>query len=99
MARKQRVLAIVLMCLVVFAVLSSVYCIAADSEHDCTGKGCSVCVQLVAAQRTLKGVLSATVMVTATAFVLICTAVLFMPPFAEVKAAGTLVSLKVKLSS
>lgn len=96
MKRTKRAAA-VLACVLFFAMLLSVLFIAYESQHDCTGANCSVCMKIDACENALKnisGAVAAAVTLAAVCFVFVRTlagaAVLCVSP--------TPVSLKVKLS-
>ena len=93
---RERVLAGILVCLLAFAILSSVFCISVNACHNCIGEGCAVCAQVATAEHTLKEFLPAAVTASSVAIVLFCAAVI-LAPFFENTRENTLVTLKVKL--
>ena len=96
MKRTKRAAA-VFACVLFFAMLLSLLFIAHETQHDCTGAGCSVCVKLAACENSLKNIssaLAAAAVLAAVCFVFVRT-LSGAPVFC---AAQTPVSLKVKLS-
>lgn len=52
--RKKRIFAVLLIMAVCFAMLFSVCFVAVSYHHDCSGDGCSVCMQISACENILK---------------------------------------------
>lgn len=96
MAKSKRTLAGIFVCIIAFAIISSVFYISINSSHHCVGEGCAICAQVATAEDTLKKLLSAGTAVGMAAAVLFCVAVI---PILLHKntSKGTLVTLKVKL--
>ena len=96
MKRTKRA-AVVLACMLFFAMLLSVLFIAHESQHDCTGANCSVCMKIDACENALKnisGAVAAAVTLAAVCFVFVRTLV----PTHSFYTVSSPVTLKVKLS-
>jgi len=52
--RKRKILLLALAACIVFSVVSAETLIASEHDHDCTGEGCPVCLQIEAAGCFLK---------------------------------------------
>lgn len=96
MKRTKRAAA-VLACVLFFAMLLSVLFIAHESQHDCTGANCSVCMKIDACENALKnitGAVTAAAALAAVCFVFVRTLV----PTHSFYTVSSPVTLKVKLS-
>ena len=94
----KRALAGILVCILAFTVLSSVFCISVNACHDCIGEGCTICAQVATAESTLKKFLSAGFTMVS-AVVILLYAVVTLVLVVDGTKEGTLVTLKVKLSN
>ena len=95
--KKAKRAAVVTAVVLLFAMLFSVLFIAHETEHECTGADCQVCVRLASCENSLKnisGAVTAAAALAAVCFVFI--RVLLCEPV--LCAASSPVSLKVKLS-
>ncbi len=95
--KKTKRAAVILACVLFFAMLFSVLFIAHESQHDCSGNNCSVCMKIEACEsalRNISGAVSAAAVLAAVSFVFV-KAVLSV---SAVCVQPTPVSLKVKLS-
>ena len=99
MARKNRAIAILLVCILAFVALSSVTCIAINAKHDCVSENCRKCAQLIAAGRALERTGALGVSLCQAAAVLVFFTAVLTAAAALMAAGCTLVSLKVKLSN
>ena len=54
MTKKNRRIAFVLVLTVFFVMLSSVFYISAEAEHDCSGENCLICYQINLCKNVLK---------------------------------------------
>ena len=98
MSKKSRILTVLLVAVVLFVMLSSVFYIAIEADHDCAGEDCPICYQISICENTLKSVGQAVLVVILAAF--IGTIVFSLPALSKKPAHHTsLVSLKVKLSN
>lgn len=95
--KKTKRAAVVLACVLFFAMLFSVLFIAHESQHDCTGTDCSVCQKIEACENAVKNVLGTAAAASALAAVCFVFADLLLSA-PVLCAAQTPVSLKVKLS-
>ena len=97
MAKRSRILALVVAMAVLFVMLTSAFFIAAEADHDCDGDGCEICCQIDVCRAVLRGL--ALIVIAAALAAAACVA--FRRDFAarqEQARSCTLVSLKVKLS-
>lgn len=97
MTKKRRIFAAVLCLALLFVMASAAAYIVLETHHDCIGDGCPICRELQLCRQVLQ------TMGTAAAAPAVCAAaaLLFVSPaVVRVHAvqAGTLISLKVKLS-
>lgn len=98
MTNKNRLVALVLSLTVLFVMLSSVFFIAIEADHDCTGEDCPICYQISVCENTLKSISQAVLVVVIAAFIGLFS--LTMPSFTKKMVFNTsLVTLKVKLSN
>ena len=98
MPKKFRFMTGVLIVVLAFVMLSSVAYIATESDHDCTGMDCAICLQIDVCENLLKSTgLVASAAATATAILYALCRII--PSCPEVTCTFTLVSLKVKLSA
>lgn len=97
MAKRTRILALMMAILVLAVVLTSAIYIAAEADHDCVGEHCPVCEQILACQSTIRFL----------SFVVLAAALLtnagrlcriLLPAAACAATSITPVTLKVKLS-
>ncbi len=97
MAKKKRIISLVIAAAVFFAMLYSALYIAAEANHDCVGENCPICYQINICKNTLKNLSLA---VCAVAFAAAFTHALCrsVSSGADVTQSYTLVSLKVKLT-
>ena len=98
MTKKQRAVMILVALMALFAVLYSSLYIAVEANHDCTGDGCQICIQINACDHVLKNLSLAAGAVTVAAALLYMRS-LIVPNCADARFVCTLVSLKVKLSN
>ena len=98
MARRNRIAAIALLCVLTLVILSSVACIAVNASHDCVSANCRICAQLLTAGNVLRQLGSACLLLALALAALerVFAAVRTLATAAD--AGWTLVSLKVKLS-
>ncbi len=54
MTNKKRFAAIALAALVLFVLMTSLFVIAHEADHDCTGENCPVCAFIAVCRNTLK---------------------------------------------
>ena len=97
MAKRSRILALVVAMAVLFVMLTSAFFIAAEADHNCDGDGCEICYQIDVCRAVLRGL--ALIVITAALAAVGCVAL--RCDFAarqEQARSCTLVSLKVKLS-
>ena len=97
MAKRSRILALVVAMAVLFVMLTSAFFIAAEADHDCDGDGCEICCQIDVCRAVLRGL--ALIVIAAALAAVGCVAL--RCDFAarqEQARSCTLVSLKVKLS-
>ncbi|MCR4819046.1 MAG: hypothetical protein K5841_08840 [Fretibacterium sp.] len=96
MAEKRRLISCFIAALFVFVILSSLFFIVLEADHDCTGEHCPVCHQINICERALKSGFAVAVLVAP-----VLLGVIF-PSAAPVASAVCLcltpVTLKVKLS-
>lgn len=96
MADKKRLTALIFAALVFFALTASLFVIALETDHDCTGDNCPVCAAINVFRNTLKALGGALAAAGAAVFCLCSGVCAFLLSFA--KANGkTPVALKVKL--
>ena len=96
MAKSKRTLAGIFVCIIAFAIISSVFYISINSSHHCVGEGCAICAQVATAEDTLKKFLSAGAATGVAAAILFCIAVISVPFHGNISE-STLVTQKVKL--
>ena len=95
--KKTKRAAIVLACVLFFAMLLSVLFIAHETGHDCIGEDCQVCIRIASCENNLKnisGAVCAAGMLAAVCYVFVRTIL----PMCSFCAASSPVTLKVKLS-
>ena len=98
MSKIRRVLTVLLAAAVLFMMLSSVFYIAIEADHDCAGEDCPICYQISVCEYTLKSVGQAVLVLILAGFIGIF--IISLPAFTKKLAYHTsLVSLKVKLSN
>ena len=98
MSKRNRVLSVLLAASVLFVILSSVFFIAIEADHDCVGEDCPICYQISVCKHTLKSVWQTILVVNLAGFIGIF--LISLPAFTKKLAYNTsLVSLKVKLSN
>ena len=54
MTKKKRLFSILVCCLLLFTLFFSMFFIAVELNHECTGKNCPVCLEIHACVQTLK---------------------------------------------
>ena len=92
----KRIVTLLLVAAVCFAMLFSVCFIAAETDHDCAGEGCVICARLDACENMLTAVSLAAV--TLAAFAAVTRFAIHIPATALNELDGrTLISLKVEL--
>lgn len=96
MAKNKRTLAGIFVCIIAFAIISSVFCISVNSCHQCVGEGCALCAQVATAESILRRLLSAGTAGSTVAVVLFFIAVIPTPLHGDTNE-STLVTQKVKL--
>ena len=96
MVTKRRFAAAALAALVIVAVVTSLFIVSHEADHDCIGEDCPVCAVIAACQSTLK-TLSAALAVFAAAAAWVCFAVILLTALKAVLHSETPVSLKVRL--
>lgn len=96
MAKARRFIAVFLAALVLLAVMTSLFTISHEGEHDCIGENCPVCAVLALCRNTLKALLG---VFTAAAIGLacFCFAALLPSHTQSISYHETPISLKVKL--
>ena len=92
----KRILVGILLCIILFAVLSSVFCISVNACHDCIGEGCAICAQVATAESALKKFFSAGITTVSTIVILSYAIVTLIQAFEDTKE-GTLVTQKIKM--
>ena len=98
MTNKNRLVALVLSLTVLLVILSSVFFIAIEADHDCIGDDCPICYQIGVCENTLKSIGQAVIVVVIAAFIGLFSSA--MPSFIKKMAFNTsLVTLRVKLSN
>lgn len=98
MSKRNRVLTVLLAAAVLFVMLSSVFFIAIEADHDCVGEDCPICYQISVCEHTLKSVGQTILVAILAGFIGIF--LISLPAFTKKLAYNTsLVSLKVKLSN
>ena len=98
MAKRSRILALVMAGVILFVVLAAAFFIAAEVNHSCIGDGCNICCQINACRVLLRGLalaVIAAVLAAAAAHVFGFRHALCRASFWHY----TLVSLRVKLSN
>lgn len=95
---KSKRFSILLLCLIVvfLPVLSRLY-IANHSEHHCTGKDCSVCMELKLANDSINSLESLTLVSVGTVFMLAGGLIFVLLVYTFSRRVKTLISLKVEL--
>ncbi len=96
MTNKKRLTVVILAALILFALMTSLFVIIREADHDCTGENCPVCAVIAVCQNTVKtlgGVLGAA----AIAFACFCFTASVIAFFRTISYNKTPVSLKVKL--
>ncbi len=96
MNKNRKRLALLTAAMVLFVVLASIFFVAGEAGHDCVGRGCTVCEQLSACEKTLES-LGFAACAAAFAVVLTYFPGAGTPVSREFVPIPTLVSLKVKL--
>lgn len=96
MAKKNRIVAVLLAVMFFIVVLYSAAFVAAEADHDCVGENCPICYQISVCENALKN-LSLAVCAAVFAAALTYTLCRSITACADVIANYTLVSLKVKL--
>ncbi|MDD6211748.1 MAG: hypothetical protein PUB22_01140 [Clostridiales bacterium] len=96
MSKQKRIFSVFLAVLAAFVLLSSSAFIAVESEHDCNGKVCPICLQINACRNTLENL---TFSGTAVVFFAALFHILYQAvcSYTEHVSGITLVSLKVML--
>ncbi len=97
MPRKNRVLAIVLACMLAFSFVSCTLWMSINSAHECTDKCCMVCALIGSLENALRKVLTVEHS-SVQADVVLHFAVLCVPLYLFALSKETLVALKVKLT-
>lgn len=94
--KKRRGVSLLLAAAVLAVMLASVFYLAAEADHDCTGQDCPVCAQIGACENTLKILAMA---VGGAALPVLPAYVLYAPKVSVKRALRlyTLVTLRVKL--
>ena len=97
MEKKNRIISIFFIVMILFVMLYSALFIVAEADHDCVGENCPICYQISICEYTLKNL---SLYVCSVAFAAAFTYILCgsTPVCAEATPCCTLVSLKVKLS-
>ena len=96
MTNKKRVVAVILSALVLFALMTSLFVIMHEADHDCIGENCPVCAVIAVCQNTLK-TLGGIVGAAALAFACFSFTASVIAFFRTISYNETPVSLKVKL--
>lgn len=96
MANKKRIAAVILAVLVLLAVAVSLFVVAFEATHDCTGEDCRICAIVAVCHSTLKALSDASAIVAVAAALVFCGAALTAARKSAVYSA-TPISLKVKL--
>ncbi|MBR6049630.1 MAG: hypothetical protein IKP68_00320 [Clostridia bacterium] len=96
MANMRRFVAVIIAVLVIVAVMTSLFVVAHEADHDCVGEDCHVCAVIAACQTILKTLRDALV-VAATALVCIAIAAPLVYLFRIRSSHTTPISLKDKL--
>lgn len=96
MTNKKRLAAVILSALVLFALVTSLFVIIHEADHDCIGENCPVCAVIAVCQNTLK-TLGSIPGAVALAFACFCSTASVIAFFLTVSYNKTPVSLKVKL--
>ncbi len=96
MTNKKRFAAIALAALVLFVLTASLFVIAHEADHDCTGENCPVCAVIAVCRNTLK-TLGDTLIAAAVVFGCFCLAGSAVAFFRTEIYSETPISLKVKL--
>lgn len=98
MKQKTRILAVLFAAALLFILLGSAQFVAAEENHDCTGRDCPVCVQLGICENILHSgsLLGLTVAAVAAGYHFLCGSVSGGTQDGQQR---TLVTLKVKLSN
>ena len=96
MANKRRFASIIIAAFIVVAVLTSLFVVAHEADHDCIGEDCPVCAVIAACQTILKTLRDALVVAAAA---LVCFVVAAsIEKFISIRSSeNTPISLKVKL--
>lgn len=97
MTKRNRMIAILFIMMLLFVRLFSAVFIIAESNHECTGEDCRVCYQISVCQNVLKTLSSAVVAVSigaALTYILVCLIFTAIRTYTHT----TLITLKVKLS-
>ena len=94
---KKRTLALVLSAMLCVLVMFSVFFVAAENNHDCTGENCPICYQINMCESTVKSISAGPAAVSMLAATLVVLLLLSLNTN-ETSVNETLVSLKVKLS-
>lgn len=95
--KTKRFTAILLAAIVLFAVMSAVFFIGAEAEHDCSGDDCLICYQISSCSSILKSFGSVAFFVTAVLCLMLLSASLFGNT-ADYFINNTLVSLNIKIT-
>ena len=96
MTNKKRVVAVILSALVLFALMTSLFVIMHEADHDCIGENCPVCAVIAVCQNTLK-TLSGIVGAAAVVFACLLLTASVIASFRTISYNETPVSLKVRL--
>ena len=97
MSEKKRFAAAILAAVIAFALLFSVFYIAAEADHDCPGEECLICLRMDACRNTLRSFVSTSSALRITA-VMLCFAAILRKVLPHLRGRATPVTLKVKIS-
>ncbi len=96
MAKFKRVASVVFAGLFVFVMMFSLFVIASEADHDCSGADCPIC-EMIAVCRNILKTLSGAVVALAALFSAFCAVMRLVPLCKNGAGTETPISLKVKL--